>query len=158
MAKSGVDEVVEEAKKLQKSFTIPTSRVVADEDGVGGGVVDYLKCKGFVNNASPMNGENYANLKSQCSYEMAKKIESREAGELCNSKDVRDIVSEEMEQIKQKDIDKDGKIAIIPKDIIKEKIGRSPDDWDSIMMRYYFELETPIIISKPKAPKGLNFG
>ena len=45
-----------------------------------------------------------------------------------------------MEQIKQKDIDKDGKIALIGKDIIKQNIGRSPDHWDLIMMRYYFEL------------------
>jgi len=46
----------------------------------------------------------------------------------------------EFEQIKYRNIDKDGKIEIEPKELIKEKIGRSPDDWDSIMMRYYFEL------------------
>jgi hypothetical protein len=40
-----------------------------------------------------------------------------------------------------KDIDKDGRLAIIPKDKIKEMIGRSPDDWDSIMMRYWFEIK-----------------
>ena len=158
MAVSLMDEVVSEAKTMQRAYTIPLSRVIADEDGIGGGVVDFLKCKGFVNNSTALNGENYSNLKSQCSYEMAKKIENREAGEICNSRDVIDIVSEEMEQIKQKDIDKDGKIAIIPKDKIKEKIGRSPDDWDSIMMRYWFELESPIIITIPRKPKGLNFG
>jgi len=158
MAVSLMDEVVSEAKTMQRAYTIPLSRVIADEDGIGGGVVDFLKCKGFVNNSTALNGENYSNLKSQCSYEMAKKIENREAGEICNSRDVIDIVSEEMEQIKQKDIDKDGKIAIIPKDKIKEKIGRSPDDWDSIMMRYWFELESPIIITIPTKPKGLNFG
>ena len=45
-----------------------------------------------------------------------------------------------MEQIKLKDIDKDGKLGLMPKDKIKALIGRSPDDWDSIMMREYFEL------------------
>jgi hypothetical protein len=40
-----------------------------------------------------------------------------------------------------KDIDKDGKLSIVPKEMIKENIGRSPDEWDSIMMRYYFELQ-----------------
>jgi hypothetical protein len=46
-----------------------------------------------------------------------------------------------MEQIKQKDIDKDTRLGIISKDVIKANIGRSPDHWDSIMMRYYFELK-----------------
>ena len=51
-----------------------------------------------------------------------------------------------MEQVKEKDIDKDGKRSIIPKDIVKEKLGRSPDDWDSIMMRYWFELTPKLYI------------
>ena len=45
-----------------------------------------------------------------------------------------------MIKVKQKDIDKDGKVALVGKDIVKQMIGRSPDEWDSIMMRYYFEL------------------
>lgn len=141
MAISKVNEVVDKAKSLQAKHNVPTSNVAVDEDGVGGGVVDYLHgCKGFVNNSSPLKGENYANLKSQCSIEMAKLIQSRKAGEICINGDVQDQTSEEMEQIKMKDIDKDGKLTIVPKDVIKEKIGRSPDDWDSIMMRYIFEL------------------
>lgn len=138
---SGLDVVVDKAKSLMSSNKISLSNTIADEDGVGGGVVDFLKCKGFVNNSRPINGENYDNLKSQCSVKMAKKIQDRETGEVCNNQNIKDLVSEEMEQIKQKDIDKDGKVAIVPKDIIKEHIGRSPDDWDSIMMRYYFELK-----------------
>ena len=51
-----------------------------------------------------------------------------------------------MEQVKIKDIDKDTKLGIVPKDKTKEMLGRSPDDWDSIMMRYFFELvETSFI-------------
>ena len=102
---------------------------------------EFLKCKGFVNNSKALRGENYRNLKTQCSFEMAKLIQNRMTGEVCNDQNIKDLVGEEMEQIKQKDIDKDGKIDIIPKDVIKEHIGRSPDDWDSIMMRYYFELK-----------------
>lgn len=138
---SGVDEVVNRAKQLMQQYGITLSNTIADEDGVGGGVIDYLKCPGFVNNSKPLRKENYDNLKSQCSVEMAKKIQNREVGEVCEDQDIINLVSEEMEQIKQKDIDKDGKVAIIPKDTIKEHIGRSPDDWDSIMMRYWFELK-----------------
>jgi hypothetical protein len=34
----------------------------------------------------------------------------------------------------------------VPKDKVKEMIGRSPDEWDSIMMRYYFELKQEFFI------------
>jgi hypothetical protein len=61
--KSGLDIVVSKAKELMRTHNIPISNVVADEDGVGGGVVDFLKCKGFVNNSKALNGENYSNLK-----------------------------------------------------------------------------------------------
>lgn len=142
MAISKVNEVVDRIKALQQKYSVPISNVTVDEDGVGGGVVDYLPgCRGFVNNSRPLREENYDNLKSQCSFEMAKKIQNRECGEICDDQDIIQLTSEEMEQIKQKDIDKDGKIAIVPKDKIKENIGRSPDDWDSIMMRYIFELK-----------------
>jgi hypothetical protein len=139
--KSGLDVVVKKGLEFIQKHSIPLTNVIADEDGVGGGVVDFLKCRGFINNAQPLKSENYSNLKSQCSILTAKKISLNEIGELCNDKALVDIVSEEMEQIKMKDIDKDGKLSIVPKEMIKENIGRSPDEWDSIMMRYYFELQ-----------------
>lgn len=139
--KSGLDIVVNKSLEFIQKHSIPLTNVIADEDGVGGGVVDFLKCRGFINNSQPLKGENYSNLKSQCSILTAKKISSNEMGELCNDKTLIDIISEEMEQIKMKDIDKDGKLTIVPKELIKENIGRSPDEWDSIMMRYYFELQ-----------------
>lgn len=141
-----LDEIANKIKELQTIHAIPTSKVLCDEDGVGGGLVDMLKCKGFINNSSPAKGENYASLKDQCSILMGKKIMSRECGEKNNESKVIDLVSEEMAQIKYKDLDKDGKLRIQPKDWIKEQIGRSPDDWDSIMMRYYFELYKPFTI------------
>lgn len=152
IAKSGLDEVVNLARMLQRKYGIPLSNVIADEDGVGGGVIDFLKCKGFVNNSSPLeikDGKetikpNFDNLKSQCSIKMAEMIANKLCGEICNDDKVKEITSEEMEQVKLKDIDKDGKQGIIPKDKVKELIGRSPDEWDSIMMRYWFELRPSI--------------
>ena len=140
IAKSGLDVVVRKAKELQLKYKVSNSNTIADEDGVGGGVIDFLNCKGFVNGSRALNDENYNNLKSQCGYKIAQKIVNREVGEICDNAEVKSITSEEMEQVKQKDIDKDGKVALIGKDIVKQMIGRSPDEWDSIMMRYYFEL------------------
>lgn len=148
IAKSGLDEVVSRAKLLQLRHGIALSNIIADEDGVGGGVVDFLKCKGFINNSAPLEmlegstyiKPNFDNLKSQCSIKMAGMITNRLAGELCDDDAVQQTTAEEMEQVKLKDVDKDGRQGIIPKDRIKDLIGRSPDEWDSIMMRYWFAL------------------
>lgn len=145
--KSDLQFVVKRAKVLQAKYKIPLSNVVADEDGVGGGVVDFLGCKGFVNGSKAIvikgkeNTANFINLKSQCGYYMAEMIVKKKTGEIVSDANVIDWTSEEMEQVKQKDIDKDGKIALVSKDVVKANIGRSPDEWDSIMMRYLFELE-----------------
>lgn len=154
MGISKINEVVDRATEIQTEYAISNTNTIADEDGVGGGVVDYLRCEGFINNSKPKKEEvgdmymqtNYANLKSQCSIQMAKMIENRKVVEMCDNADIIDIVSEEMQQVKLKDIDKDGKLAIIPKDKVKENIARSPDDWDSIMMRYYFAMEKEFFI------------
>lgn len=140
MGKSLVTEVATRAQELQAKYEIKNSNTVADEDGVGGGVVDILNCQGFINNSKAKMKENYDNLKSQCSIRMAKRIERGEVVEVCKDQVIIDRVSEEMEQVKYKDLDKDGKQGIIPKDKVKEMIGRSPDDWDTIMMREIFDI------------------
>tara|TARA_R110000851_G_C13054504_1_gene563401 strand:- start:10 stop:1302 length:1293 start_codon:yes stop_codon:yes gene_type:complete len=142
ITKSPLTTVVEKAKEFQRTYGISLSHIIADEDGVGGGVVDFLHCQGFVNGSKQIGEGNYANLKSQCSFRMADKIVKREVGEVVTDSTVVERTSEEMEQVKQKDIDKDGKVTIVGKDKVKQMIGRSPDEWDSIMMRYYFELRT----------------
>ena len=68
------------------------------------------------------------------------KIVKGEVGEVCDDNSLIDVISEEMETVKLVDMDKDGKIKVLPKDRVKELIGRSPDEWDTIMMRYWFEL------------------
>lgn len=138
--KNTITELADKIKNLMSEYGVSRSRVVADEDGVGGGLVDILRCKGFINNSKALNGENYDNLKNQCSHKMALKIVNKQVGEICMDKQVIDLISEEMEAVKLVDIDKDGRIKLLPKDKVKELIGRSPDDWDSIMMRYYFDL------------------
>lgn len=148
IAKSGLDEVVGRAKILQGKHGIALSNIVADEDGVGGGVVDFLRCKGFINNSAPLlvrEGNswvkpNFDSLKSQCSIKMAEMIATRQAGEWCQDDTIIQTTTEELEQVKLKDIDRDGRQGIIPKERVKELIGRSPDEWDSIMMRYWFTL------------------
>jgi hypothetical protein len=49
-------------------------------------------------------------------------------------------IIEELDLMCQINLDKDGKIEITPKTDIKEKLGRSPDKTDGIMMRSWFDL------------------
>lgn len=139
-AKNTITELADKVKQLMNQYNVSRSRVVADEDGVGGGLVDILRCKGFVNNSKALNGENYDNLKSQCSHKIALRIVDKQIGEICNDKQLIDLISQEMEAVKLVDMDKNGKVKLLPKDKVKELIGRSPDDWDTIYMRYFFEL------------------
>lgn len=139
-AKNTITGLADSVKKLMKEYKISRINVIADEDGVGGGLCDILRCKGFVNGSRALNEENYSNLKSQCSHKMGMKIVKGEVGEVCDDNSLIDIISEEMETVKLVDMDKDGKIKVLPKDRVKDLIGRSPDEWDTIMMRYWFEL------------------
>ena len=141
--KSDLKVVVRKAEQLQIKYKIPLSNVIADEDGVGGGVVDSLKCKGFVNNSRPIKEKgketNFANLKSQCYFRLAEYVNSSKIFVSCNEQ-TKQTLLEELEVIRRKDADKDGKVAVEGKDRVKELIGRSPDISDALMMRMYFEI------------------
>lgn len=148
-----IPETAAKIKELQQKHEIPNSRTIADEDGVGGGVVDILRCKGFVNNSQPLPSptsprnakgelvkENYSNLKSQCYFRLAERINKGGLYIDCNDIQVKEMIIQELEQVKQHNMDKDGKKQVVPKDIVKELIGRSPDFSDTLMMREWFEL------------------
>ena len=55
--KASITESSNIIKALATRKHVPMSNIVVDEDGVGGGVVDILKCNGFVNNSRPMDGK-----------------------------------------------------------------------------------------------------
>ena len=140
-SKENVKEISDLIRGLASVKGIPMSRVVVDEDGVGGGVKDTLNCKGFVNNSKALKG-NYVNLKSECYYMLAEKINKREMFIRCDDVNVRKSLNEELEYVWRHNADKDNKLAVMPKDKVKEKLGRSPDISDMLMMRMYFELKS----------------
>jgi len=140
-SKENVKEISDLIRGLASVKGIPMSRVVVDEDGVGGGVKDTLNCKGFVNNSRAIKG-NYVNLKSECYYMLAEKINKREMYVNCEDVTLRKSLNEELEYVWRHNADKDNKLAVMPKDKVKEKLGRSPDIADALMMRMYFELRS----------------
>ncbi len=146
------------SKDLAKEENIPYSFVVVDEDGIGGAVVDNNKgFKGFIANSIALDNpiahkqENYINLKAQCTYKLAEMINSHQmAINIEPNQFISEVPGltlevwkeqfiEELEQIKSKDIDKDTKLKIVPKEDIKEILGRSPDFSDTAMMRSLLE-------------------
>ncbi len=157
-----VTQTAEKIRNFAVRHSIPMHRVLVDGDGVGGGVVDILDCRQFVNASrafpSPVNPaydestgepipENYTNIKAQCAYRTAEKInngiitieivntglESQEAEE--------SRLIEDLEQVKQRDVDTDGKLNVISKKDVRKIIGRSTDYWDAVSMHELFNLD-----------------
>lgn len=150
-SKKSIVEVADILRSLMNEYRVPLSNVVADEDGVGGGVVDILKCAGFVNNSTPLDNpitrtkDNFDNLKSQCYFKLAEKMNSDEIYIDCPD-NFRQMIIEELEQVKQKSVDNDTKKGIIPKDKVKQLIGRSPDFSDMLAMRMFFEFKPKFVV------------
>ncbi len=155
--KSDTTKAAKYIQDLAAKKQVGLSNVLLDEDGVGGGVVDIVGCKGFLNNAACIQPDevkyddtkklNYGNLKAQCYDLLADKVDKNEVGITETRPDIIDLITEELEQIRRKNIDKDSKIYIAGKEEIKEAIGRSPDFADMLMMRMYFELD---VTSEPE--------
>jgi phage terminase large subunit len=142
-------------EQLRFEKGIGVSDVLVDEDGLGGGLVDFLKYKGFVNNSralpspdgptDPKTGnripENYVNLKSQCGYRFAKRANDSGVYIECESAEIKELVIQELGHLKQRKVDTDGKKEILPKDEVKKTLGRSPDFLEALLMREWFDLK-----------------
>lgn len=148
----------DKAKIEARDAEIPYSRIVPDEDGIGGGVVDQMKgVRGFVANSVPLENpdskepENFANLKAQCSYKSADLVNKHriaikiEPGQFKSEvpgityEVWKDMLTEELDHIKSKYADRDTRRRVIDKEEVKEALGRSPDFADTLMMRALLE-------------------
>lgn len=140
-------EVVENIVSLKNDTNTPNSRIVYDSDGVGNYLSGFLKgAKGFVNNGKPISVGNkniqYQNLKTQCQYKLAEYINERKiyiSAKL--SEETKKLIIEELEQLKSYQTDRDGKLKTVPKHLLKQTLGRSPDFLDMLTMRMLFELK-----------------
>jgi hypothetical protein len=143
---SSTEDIKNIINAWRTQYTVNISDVLVDEDGVGGGVVDGLRCRGFLNNSKPQNPV-YQNLKSECGYKLAELI--RGIYIECDLPETeKEMISTELSMLKTYDADKDGKLRILPKEKIKELIGRSPDWLDVFIMRMYFEISTRQPVSR----------
>jgi phage terminase large subunit len=161
----GTDETIKKMREEAVAEGVAFSNILADEDGIGGGVVDNMKgIKGFSGAASPLLvwdyvklklvPANFTNFRSQCYFKLAdmvndhlisvkiRKFNTNIEG-YTKEQAISDLF-EELDAIKRKDDSDGSKQAVIPKSEMKEQLGRSPDFADILMMRMYYELkETP---------------
>lgn len=150
----GTDQTSNDVRLILRENRIPYSHAVVDEDGIGGAVVDGVQgIKGFTGNSAALKRknaegvevkENYGNLRSQCAFMLAEKI-NEHGIQISAEMDekMKEMMIEDLQQMLRKlESPVEAPLRIISKDEIKEALGRSPDFADVLMMRMYFELDT----------------
>jgi phage terminase large subunit len=147
---SATTEIQAAIDALRVKHKIPKHRCVADEDGVGGGVVDSCGIKGFINNAKPFLEKvtdsfdevpAYENLQTQCLFKLAEKIQEASVNISADlSPADKEMICEELSSI-ERNPSVTNKLALTKKAYIKENIGRSPDYRDLMLMRVFFEYD-----------------
>tara|TARA_R110002167_G_scaffold109315_2_gene278680 strand:- start:5345 stop:6658 length:1314 start_codon:yes stop_codon:yes gene_type:complete len=136
-----ITEAADEIRNIQRVEGVPLGNIIVDDDGIGGGVRDILRCKPFLNGGKVINGENYQNLKTQCYYKLAEQINTGRMFVQTNNTTIKENLTRELEQVRRDKIDKDTKLAILPKEKVKQVLGHSPDYSDALMMRMWYELK-----------------
>jgi len=132
-----INEVVDTINDLIKNHNVRLSNVLTDEDGIGGGVVDFIRCKGFLNGSKAVR-DNYMNLKCDCYFKLGELISSNA---ITFESTYKDTIVKELEMIRREKIDSDGKLRVTNKEDLKKRHGISPDFADAIMMRAFYELK-----------------
>lgn len=162
--KSSLTTLVNDIEKRRKIFKIPISHCMIDQDGVWWWVVDMWWYKWFswwnpsMIDPKTKIKENYADLKTQCYYRSAEKVNTGKASiSLDNiyvdwvksntitlwktTYNIKDLIQKHLRSIKRKNPDKEWKRMINSKS--EQKIllwWLSPDFADTFMMREVFDL------------------
>ncbi|CAB4153719.1 phage_term_2, phage terminase, large subunit, PBSX family [uncultured Caudovirales phage] len=138
LKRSSITDTYELIESLRKEHQIMIQNIICDEDGIGGGLCDIGKYKGFQNGSKAKHPDRFVNIKAECFFKLAEYIEKNKITFLAN--DWKEQIISELQMIKRHKADSDSKLAVTPKDVIKLREGKSPDIADAIMMRMYYEL------------------
>jgi hypothetical protein len=141
------DKIEAHIRRLAEQHKVPMSNIVYDADGLGVFLKGYLKgARAFHNGGTPIKQQghkmDYINLKSQCYFAMAERMNNNEYHIACDLSKYKQQIVEDLEAVKNRTLGMDGKVAVLKKQEIKEIIGRSPDFSDAMMMRELLELRT----------------
>jgi hypothetical protein len=137
LRKKKIDETASVIRQLADFNKVKLSNVIADADGLGAGLVDVLKCREFRNGSRATKPERFVNLKAECFFKLAELIE---LNRVILPHNHRDTIIKELDLMRRKNPDGDGKLAVTGKEEIQRVHGLSPDYADAIAMRMFFEL------------------
>lgn len=137
--KCDADEVEKLIKDIAEKWKVKRSNIVYDADGLGTFLRGYLKGAVPFNNGGKAINSTFKNIKSECGFKLAEKINNGEIYINCETN--KSNIIKELECLQSYNLDNEGKIQILPKEKVKEIIGRSPDDLDMLLMRMYFEVQ-----------------
>jgi len=151
------ENIVNKIREYATIDKIPYSHIAVDAIGVGAGVASNSLLDGIIGykgSYAPIKtdqdivrlpnagyfGEHftsdYKNLRSQCVFELARLVNNHEIASKINGRG-KELIIEELANYQ--DASKgDGKRMATPKELVREAIGRSPDDSDTWQMRMYF--------------------
>ena len=135
--KSNGKQVLHILEDYKKKHRVKGSNVIFDADGVGQGLTGHIAgSKEFKANGKPKNPI-YKNIKTECAYKFAELVEE---GEVWFDYDLqaieKELLIQDLENLRTWRADEDGKLEIIPKkEWKKEMNGRSPDYFDNFNMR-----------------------
>jgi hypothetical protein len=129
--------------QLAEQYKVPFSHIVYDADGLRKFTANSLKkltaSRPFNNNASPIKDKNYKNIKAECAFKFKEHLEANEV--FCKDLEFKKQIINDLENICREPLDDEGKIALEKKSAHKLRTGVSPGYFDSIIMRFVFEIK-----------------
>ena len=155
MAKSEGNDVVNKIASVASEYGVPGQRVAFDAGGVGIALRGFMRSAiPFVGASSPLDDEAnksdiqkklmpkpaFKNLRAQAYYHAAQRVNECEAAFNVESGHLRERLQQELRAIRRVRTPDGGKYQIIPKEEIKDRIGRSSDLADCFSMRAIFDL------------------
>lgn len=147
--KSSGPTVINAIREMASRYQVPARNIIYDRDGVGGLVGGFVPgAVGFRSGGTPIKKRkadprpNFENLKTQCAYGIAGKVGDAEMyiepGAMEDR--IREMFLAECRAHFKRDLDKGGVLKMSRKQEVKSRLKRSPDIFDAVIMRYYFEL------------------
>lgn len=138
-------EIEQDLKSCAEKNHVSRSNIVVDSDGMGSYIGSYMDgIVEFHAGAKAHDSQKYFNLKSECAYKLAELINkgllyldvAEDETVFINGRyeRLRDVLVAELSQLKKNTVEKDEKLRIIPKDEMKQNLGRSPDFLDVLIM------------------------
>lgn len=141
MQKSTAKEIETRLKELKTVDGVGNTNMIADSDGLGAYLESYIRnIKTFHGGKAAINKDDYGNIKDECAFKLGELINKREIKITCSNAQEELIKAELSICLKRDNVNTDKK-RIIKKDLMKEKLGHSPDYMDMLLMGMFFHIQ-----------------